>query len=91
MALNGNLNGVLGNVTFIPSIAPVIKRSDGLYTIVDKDSIKPSDTFGTNLEAGYRSITDGYIYINILGAWGTGDYDYDGNNNKWTFIGGSTK
>lgn len=91
ISLNGNLNGVLYFLTH-NNITPIIKRPDGLYTLVNKSSITPSDNPGTNLNASYpnynmvKSPIPEYENIAILGNWSTSSYHYNSNNNKWTYI-----
>lgn len=93
ISLNGNVNSILYILTH-NNITPVMKRSDGLYTLVDKSSITPSDNPGTNLNASYpnydmiKSPIPEYENIAILGNWSTSNYWYNSDNNKWTFIQG---
>lgn len=87
MALNNDLNGVLGNVA--NGISPVIKLSNGLYTIVDKHSITPDENLGNNLIGSIISYyTEDNIIINfkLLGTWSTDGqiyFEYDEENNEW--------
>jgi len=86
MALNNDLNGVLSNVA--KGISPVIKLSNGLYTIVDKNTIKPTDTLGNGL-VGYITngchTNDQIIYnFKLLGNW-TINYSYNNETNKWEY------
>lgn len=85
MVLNGDLNGVLSNV--VDNVSPVIKLSNGLYTIVPFYTIVPTDSenLGTNLLANVL-ITP----IKLLGTWSTdintNHYEYDEEKNQWIYI-----
>lgn len=85
MALNNELNGVLSNV--VHGTSPVIKLSNGLYTIVDKDSIVPDETLGTNLlgcvNNGYIAYSELISDFKLIGTWRTVNYTYNNETNKW--------
>lgn len=87
MALNNNLNGVLNNI--IKDVAPVIKLSNGLYTLVDKETIVPDKTQLINLIGDVMldcSTEDEIISaFKLLGSWAS-DYYYNQNTNTWTFV-----
>lgn len=84
MALNNNLNGVLNNI--VNDVAPVIKLSNGLYSLVDKSSVVPSETEGTNLKGGVvdNCMTSDTIiwYFELLGNW-SASYYYMADIRKW--------
>ena len=85
MALNNDLNGVLNNMVY--NVSPVIKLSNGLYTLVDKSTIISDETPGTNL-IGFIvsncSSTDEIIYkFKLLGNWSSNNYSYNNDTNKW--------
>lgn len=82
-----NLNPILSNLVS-GNVAPVIQRSDGLYTVVNNDSIIPSDVEGTNLNGSFSNSDGSLTYIIILGAWEANasaviSYYYDEITNKW--------
>ncbi len=84
-----NLNSILDNL-ISGNIAPVIQRSDGLYTVVNNSSITPSDVEGTNLDGSFFNSDGSLTYITILGAWDTDSstatatsYYYNTTTNKW--------
>lgn len=86
MALNGNLNNVLSNV--VSKVSPVIKLSNGLYTIVPFYTIVPTDSenLGTNLSVSMPLRLIGSI--ELIGTWSSSDqygdyYEYDNDNNIW--------
>ncbi len=88
MALSNDLNGVLNNVAH--GISPVIKLSNGLYTLVDKHSIIPDENLGTNLTGNiiYNCNTEDNVIVNfkLLGNWSTNGpsyFEYNEENNKW--------
>lgn len=84
MALNNNLNGVLDNI--VHNVSPVIKLSNGLYTLVDKNTIIPDETSGTNLigKVIEECITIDTIIklFKLLGSW-QDSYIYDSTTNTW--------
>jgi len=85
MALNNDLNGVLNNM--VNNVSPVIKLSNGLYTLVDKSTIISDEIPGTNL-IGFIvsncSSTDEIIYkFKLLGNWSSNNYSYNNDTNKW--------
>ena len=88
MALNGNLNGVLENA--INDISPVIKCGNGLYTLVNKKSIIPTEVNGTNLNCSYyvHEIVDNLLVTSIpvllIGNWNS-NYSYSEDINKWEY------
>lgn len=92
MALNGDLNGVLNNI--VHNVSPVIRLSNGLYTLISKDEIYPDIVDGVNLTGRideYCVSTDNNIlYFKLLGNWSsnidTNHYSYINDNNKWEYI-----
>lgn len=84
MALNGNLDNVLYNIIW-KNVAPVIKLSNGLYTLVDKNTVVPDTTLGTNLIG--RGVNDSVLAdLKIIGNWSTNQYQYDSDTHKWYWI-----
>ena len=86
MALNGELSDVLNNI--IHGVAPVIKLSNGLYTLVNKNTIVPDRTPGTNLFGYVIEECDTYdetISFTLIGNWSTDEYWYDRDTNKWVY------
>ena len=87
MALNGNLNDVLSNI--VDNRSPVIKLSNGLYTLVNRHLIIPDTNLGTNLSGRideYCITEDEIIDIfKLLGTWNSNEYFYD-QNTGWYVI-----
>ena len=88
MALNNNLNGVLGNVA--NGISPIIKLSNGLYSLINKQSIIPDINLGTNLVGNIdvNCNTEDNVIVNfkLLGNWSTEGliyFEYNEENNEW--------
>ena len=80
MALNGNLNAVLNNI--VNNVSPVIKHSNGLYTLIDKTSVIP-DNLSNNLKCRYY-IAFNVNDIKLLGS--QNKYFYDSTTNTWALI-----
>ena len=87
MALNGNLNGVLSNI--VDNRSPVIRLSNGLYTLIDRYSIIPNTNLGTNFNGRIEEycITEDEIIdiFKLLGTWDSNAYFYD-QNTGWYII-----
>lgn len=89
MALNGDLNTVLYNIVY-DRAAPVIRLTNGLYTVVQKDSIVPDETLGTNLlgcvNNGYITYSELISDFKLIGTWRTVNYTYNNETNKWRYV-----
>ena len=79
MALNNDLNDVLLNIA--DNRSPVIKLSNGLYSLISKQSIAPDTNLGTNLIGNiHENCATGdeiTYYFKLLGTWNSNEYFYD--------------
>ena len=85
MALNNDLNDVLLNI--VDNRSPVIKLSNGLYSLISKQSITPDTNLGTNLIGNIdeNCITGDEItfYFKLLGTWNDYSFYYDDTTGEW--------
>lgn len=78
-----DLNKIL--YSYVNGITPVVKRDDGLYTLVLGGGVNPDIVLGTNLRIYFQKSSLEIVPAIVNGTWDTDSFRYDNNTNHWYY------